>query len=171
MAKKKKKKMGYKAQLFIVLCVLVSVLFSAVSIILAIGMLPTVVATIVDRSEGKIRALTIGAMNLAGCAPFVVDVLKGGNNIETAINFIVQPETIIVMYFAAGIGYVIDWSMTGIVSSMIVQKGKKRLKDIEKNKKELIDRWGIEVTGTIPLDEFGFPRAPAEKASTEEAPS
>lgn len=163
--------MGYKAQLFIVICVLVSVLFSAISIILAIGMLPSVVATIVDRTEGKIRALTISAMNLAGCTPFIIDVFKGGNNIETAINYIVQPETIIVMYFAAGIGYVIDWSMTGIVSSMIVQKGKKRLKDIDKHKKEMVDRWGVEVTGTIPLDEFGFPRAAIDKASSEESPS
>lgn len=166
---KKRKKVGYKGQIVIVVCVLVSILFSALSIILAIGMIPTLVAAIVDKSEGKMRALTIGVLNFAGCTPFMIEVFKAGNNIETAINYIVKPETIIVMYFAAGMGYVIDWAMTGIVSSLTIQKTKKRLKEIEKIKKELIERWGLEVTGTIPLDEYGFPKVemtPEKSADT-----
>ncbi len=168
---KKRKKIGYKGQIMIVICVLVAILFSALSIILAIGMIPTVVAIIVDRSEGKMRALTIGLLNFAGCIPFMIEVFKSGNNIETAINYIVQPETIIVMYFAAGMGYVIDWAMTGIVSSLVVQKTKRRLKEIEKIKKELIERWGSEVTGIIPLDEYGFPKVDITAEKTQEEAS
>ncbi len=133
-------------------------MFSAVSILLVVGMIPTLVAAIVDRTEGRMRVWSVGAMNFAGCAPFMIEVFKKGNNLETAIAYIVQPRTIVVMYFAAGMGYLIDWAMTGIVSSIMVQKTKSRLKNIQTLQKEMVDRWGAEVTGTIPLDEFGFPK-------------
>lgn len=155
---KKKYKIGWKGQILLIGSIITSVLFSAVSIILFIGMVPTIVCAIVDRTQGKIKTLTIGAMNLAGCVPFVVEVFLRGNNIETAINYIIQPRTIVVMYFAAAIGYLIDWAMTGIVSTIMVQKYKKRLKTIEQEKLVLTERWGLEVSGTIPLDEQGFPK-------------
>lgn len=159
--KRRKKKAGWKAQVLLICSLITGVMFSAIAVILAVGMIPTVVAAIVDKTEGKMRTLTVGAINFAGCTPFMIDVFKGGNNIETAINFIVQPRTIVVMYFAAGMGYMIDWAMTGIVSSIMVQKGKKRRKDIQKQQKELVERWGQEVTGSIPLDEYGFPKIAA----------
>ncbi len=159
MAKKtKKKSFGWKGQILLIGFFLTSLLFSAVAIILIIGMIPTIVAAIVDRTEGHIRTMTVGAINFAGCTPFMIEVFKKGNNIETAVSYIAQPRTIVVMYFAAGMGYLIDWAMTGIVSSIMVQRAKARVKEIQKQQKELTDRWGQEVTGTIPLDEYGFPK-------------
>lgn len=159
MAKAKKKKgAAWKKQILLIAGILSSVVFSAMAVILAIGMIPTFVAAIVDRTEGKMRTLTIGAINFAGCAPFMVEIFQKGNNIEVAINYIIQPRTIVVIYFAAAMGYLIDWAMTGIVSSIMVQKSKSRLKEIKKEQEALAERWGAEVTGTIPLDEYGFPR-------------
>lgn len=158
MAKKKSKKTAVKIQIFLIISVLVGILFSAISMILAVGMIPTLVAVIVDRTEGKMRSLTIGLMNFAGCVPFVIEVFKKGNSVETAITYIVEPRTIVVIYFAAAMGYLIDWAMTGLVSSLVLQKTKNRMKEIEKIKSELVGRWGIEVTGTIPLDQYGFPK-------------
>ena len=137
---------------------MLGVMFSAMAVILMIGMIPTIVASIVDSTKGKMRAFTVGAINVAGCTPFLVEVFKKGNDISTAVTYIIQPRTIVVMYMAAGIGYLIDWAMTGIVSSIMVQRAKKRIKDVLKQQKELIDRWGPEVTGTIALDEYGFPK-------------
>lgn len=157
MAKKKKKTASWKTQIFIIMILLLMALFHAMAIIAIIGMIPTIVAAIVDRTKGRIRTLTVGAINFAGCAPFMIYVFKQGNTMQTAVGYILKPETIVVMYFAACMGYVIDWAMTGIVSSIMVQRAKKRLKDISKLQKELIERWGAEVTGTIPLDQYGFP--------------
>lgn len=170
MAKKKKKKnFGWKGQILLIVMIMVCVLFSSMALILAIGMIPTIVAAIVDRSEGRLRAMTVGCINFAGCAPFMIEVFKHGNSLETAVTYILQPRTIVVMYFAAAMGYLIDWAMTGIVSSIMVQKTKGRLKDIDKEQKALIERWGPEVTGDIPLDEYGFARETMARA--EEQPS
>ncbi|MFA5593602.1 MAG: hypothetical protein WC989_09865 [Micavibrio sp.] len=156
--KRKKRSWGWRGQILLIATIMAGFVFSATAIIFAIGMIPTIVAAIVDRTEGRLRAMTIGAMNFAGCMPFAIEVFTKGNSIDIAINYIVQPRTIVVMYFAAAMGYLIDWAMTGIVSSIMIQRGRKRLKDIEKSKVEMTERWGPEVTGTIPLDEYGFAR-------------
>ncbi|PZO82812.1 MAG: hypothetical protein DI626_09675 [Micavibrio aeruginosavorus] len=156
MAKKKKKPAGWKGHVFLIVALLSSVMFSAIMIIFVIGMIPTLVAGVVDKTHGRIRCLTVGAMNFAGCAPFMIEVFKKGNDVSTAIAYMVQPRTIVVIYFAAAMGYLIDWAMTGIVSSIMVQRARGKLKNMEKQKKELVERWGPEVTGTMPLDEFGF---------------
>lgn len=170
MAKKKKAKLGWKWQILVIVMGIASVMFSAVTIIAVVGMIPTVVAWIVDRSPGKLKAMTVGSINFAGCTPFMIEVFKNGNSLETAINYIVEPRTIVVMYFAAAMGYMIDWALTGIIAAIMVQKTKSRLEDIEKNKKELVDRWGIEVTGTVPLDEYGYARQ-SEDANAEAQPA
>ncbi len=166
--RKKRRKRGWKFQVVFIVSVITSVVFSAIAIILAVGMVPTVVAAIVDKTEGKMRTMTVGAINFAGCSPFMIDVFKQGNSIETAITYIVQPQTIVVIYFAAGMGYTIDWAVTGIVSSIMNKKGKKRRKDIIKAQKDLVDRWGAEVTGTLTLDEYGFPIDSVAIQKTEE---
>jgi hypothetical protein len=156
--KKKKKKLGFKGQILLIAAIIAGVMFSSLSVVAAIGMVPTWVAWIVDRTEGRLRALTIGAMNFAGCVPFMMEIFMKGNSMDLAITYILEPRTIVVIYFAAAMGYLIDWAMTGIVASFQVQRTKSRLRQIGEEQKELTTRWGAEVTGAIPLDEFGFPK-------------
>ncbi len=159
MAKRRRKaKSGWKVNLLIIGFLLVGVVFSSIAIVLVIGMLPTFVAGVVDQSKGKIKTLTVGAMNFAGCAPFLIEIWKKGGSFDVALTYLTQPRTVVVMFFAAGMGYLIDWAMTGIVSSIMVQRAKGRLKEIDAHQKVLIERWGPEVSGTVPLDEFGFVR-------------
>jgi hypothetical protein len=171
MAKKKKRKGGGRGllvQFLIIALLLLGVMFSSIAIVLMIGMIPTIVSMIVDATKGKTRTITVGCVNFAGCTPFLVEMIKKGNNIETAVNYILEPRTIVVMYMAAAMGYLIDWALTGIVSSIMVQKAKRRLKDIETEKKGLVERWGMEVTGAMALDEYGFPlEAQPAKAADE----
>ena len=157
MAKRsKRKKAGWRGNVLLIGFVIFGFVFHALAVILIVGMLPTLVAAIIDQSKYKFRTITVGAMNFAGCTPFLLEVFSKGNNLDIALNFLIQPLTIVVMFTAAGMGYLIDWALTGIVSSIMVQRAKGRIKDIEAHQKELIERWGAEVSGTIPLDEFGF---------------
>jgi hypothetical protein len=158
MAKKRKKKMGWKGNLLLIAGAACFIMFRAVSIVLVVGMVPTLVCAIIDRSQGYVKTWTVGVMNFAGCVPFMLEIWKKGGSFEMAFAYIIQPYTLMVMYFAAGMGYVIDWAVKGMVSALMVQQAKSRLKAIQEHQKELIDRWGPEVTGTIPLDEFGFPK-------------
>ena len=57
-----------------------------VFILLALGLSPTVVAFIVDKSKKKYAAISVGGMNIAGVIPALLELLKGKNNISAAMD-------------------------------------------------------------------------------------
>lgn len=142
-----------------VLFVALAIFFLPTTILLLIGLMPTIAAAVVDNSKGKSLTLSVGILNLAGCFPFVVDLWQSTNpkDIQEAIKIAIDVRTIIVIYLAAALGYVIDYLTTSIVSNLMLQKASSRIKKIAKIQNEMIDRWGLKVNGKIPLDEEGFP--------------
>lgn len=154
--KRKSKPLGWRGRVFMGLGIIMGVVFLPTSILLVVGMIPTFVAIMVDRTRDKLKPLTVGAMNLAGCTPFILEMWTEGQSIDNALTYISEPRTVVVIYFAAAMGYLIDWAMTGIVAALMMERGRGRIKDIEKRQADLIERWGPEVTGDIPLDEYGF---------------
>lgn len=153
----RKRRGGIRGQLLSLFAFITAVVFMPTTILLFIGMLPTLVAGLVDRTGKGTKALTVGSMNLAGCAPFLFDLWKRGQTADNALMIITDPRTIIVVYCAAGIGYLIDWAMSGIVATIMIQRSGFRLKEIKNRQATLVERWGPEVTGNMPLDAEGFP--------------
>ena len=156
MAKRRRISLGWRGNVFLGFLIVLGITFLPTSLLLMVGMLPTFMASILDRTSGKIKTLTVGSMNLAGCIPFIIKLWMGGHTMAQAAQMITQPEVIVVMYMAAAIGYLIDWSVTGIVIGIMAQKGKARLRQIEREQEVLAERWGEEVRGKIKLDAFGF---------------
>ena len=155
---KGKSKNAAKNALFISLMVIAGVAFIPTTIVLAVGMLPTIVAFIVDRTRKKYKVYTVGMMNLTGCLPFIFDMWsRERHHIDAALEYIGDANTVTMIYFAAFLGYLIDWGMTGIVSTYLSHKSRTRIADIERIQNRLIEKWGQEVTGELPLDERGFP--------------
>ncbi len=133
------------------------------TVILFIGMMPTIVVRITDKSKDRSRVLTVGFMNFAACFPIWFQLVKGGHKFDVALSLVADPFNIVMMYAGALIGYLIEWSLSGFIAGMMVQRGHKRLEAIKKTQEEIIERWGREVSGEIPLDIYGFPVEHKEK--------
>ncbi len=155
--RRKAQKMSRKAQSLTAAGLVLSILFLPTTMLLVIGMLPTPAASLIDKKRQSSKMMTVGAMNLAGCTPFLMELWRHGNSFEKSFDIISDPKTIIIMYAAAGVGYMIDWSMTGLTSSMLYQRGVQRQEEIKKRQTALEERWGETVTGKVALDEDGFP--------------
>jgi hypothetical protein len=155
--KKKRRRRGAGMPILGIFVAMAGIILMPTTIIVFFGMLPTAVAALIDRSGKGNKALTVGAMNAAGCMPFLLQLWSTGHTTENSMIIISDPRTIIVIYSAAGLGYLIEWAMTGIVSTIMTQSSAHRLKEIEKIQKALTERWGLEVNGEIPLDAYGFP--------------
>lgn len=136
-----------------------SVLFMASTMILIAGMMPTIAANVVDKSRQKSRAISVGMMNLAGCMPFLLELWMSPspNSIDMAMNIIMQPKTIIIIYVLAAAGYAIEAAITGMVATVMQQRAQVRLREIDRDLKELVNRWEDYVDGHTPLDDYGFP--------------
>lgn len=156
--KMKKKRVGLKGGFFLTVICLLGVMFIPVAIVLIIGMAPTYAASLVDKTEEKLKAITVGFMNFAGCYPYLLDlVAKHGNDPQAAFNIIKDPLNIIIMYIAAAIGWIIERGVTLGVAGYLVQNAEKRIESIDDEQNDMIKRWGQEVSGDIPLDAYGFP--------------
>lgn len=145
--KEKKKGSVLKAKVFLIATILMGVIFLPTSMLLFVGMMPTMSAYMFRMRRGGTRASTIAAMNSAGCAPFVFKLWAGGNDFETSVDLITQPQTITIMYVAAAFGYMIDFVVKHLVASYLYQRGIKRMKDIKKRQAVLIEQWGRDVAG------------------------
>ena len=155
--KRRAKKITWQGQLLGVVGLLTALVFMPTTILLMLGMIPTVVAAVIDRTGKGTKALTVGAMNLAGCTPFLIKLWTEDHTTEQAVILITDPRAVSIMFAAAGVGYLIDWAMSGIVGTILIQRSSGRLKDIKTRQDDLVERWGEEVTGDIPLDPYGFP--------------
>ena len=157
MAKKAKKLSGAKKRVLLCAMLLTSIAVLPTTVLFFVGMMPTIAVRIADKTSKRTRVLTVGFMNFAGCFPFWYKLMQGGHKFDLAVNLVLDPFNICVMYGGALIGYMIEWGLAGMVAGMMVQKGRKRLEVIKKTQEEFIERWGREVTGDFPLDIFGFP--------------
>lgn len=145
-----------KMRVSFILGALMAAVFLPTTFLLFVAMMPTFVAWLVDRAKRKTKAITVGAMNLAGATPFLLDLWVHENSFDKAFDIVTDAKAIIVMYFAAALGYLIDWVMTGVIAGFLLQRGKVRAAAIKKRQKELVERWGREVSGEVEMDEYGF---------------
>lgn len=144
--------------IFLFCLIVFCIVFRATALLVCIGMLPTLVAFFISVGRYQARAYAVGALNFAGCTPFILRLWESGNDFEVTFDLLSKPMTIITIYGAATGGYLLNWSCVAFVSSLMYEKGKMRVRAIIKRKEDLVGRWGKEVTGTIPLDPEGFPQ-------------
>lgn len=127
------------------------------TILICVGMLPSVVCFFVDKTKNKAQTVSVGAFNLAACMLFLLRVWTSNRGLEVALDIVFDPLAIIVMYMGAAAGYVLDVIVSNAASAVMYKKVEMRQQVIKKTQKELVDRWGDKVMGQIPLDRSGFP--------------
>jgi hypothetical protein len=151
-SEKGKKPAKSRAKLWLIFTIFAGVVFLPTSMLLFIGMLPSLVAFLVSGRAGGAKVSTVTAMNLAGCIPFIFKLWSSGNDPEASIDIITNTRFISIMYMAAAFGYMVDWVVTGIVSSFLYQRGIRRMEDIVKRQKVLKKQWGDSVDESTSLD-------------------
>ncbi len=130
-----------------VFAITIALIFLPTSMLLFFGMIPSMVAFFVSGRGRGARASTITAMNMAGCIPFVFKLWASGNDFEASFEIITNMRYMSIIYLSAAFGYMIDWVMTGVMSSFLYQKGVNRMKAIKKRQDVLVEQWGEGVAG------------------------
>lgn len=142
--------------------------FLPTTILIFFGMMPTFAALVIDPTPDRIKTMAVGCMNIAGVIPFLLQLWTGGEaqDIGAAFSIVARAESMITMYSAAAAGYIIFYTVSNFVSSIILERGKSRFEEVKKRLFELERKWGREVTGIVPLDERGFPEEEATELDT-----
>lgn len=136
----------YLSQLVLSGLLLLGMVFALPTIlVLTVGLLPTLVAFVVDVHPRRFAARSVAFLNLAGTIPFLVPLWTRGNTLEGAGKILVDPYAWLVMYSAAGMGWLVFLGMPGIAGVIMEFNARRRLRAIQVRQKKLMDEWGEEV--------------------------
>ncbi|CAN0593002.1 unnamed protein product, partial [Laminaria digitata] len=124
MAKKTKvpqrgrKRIG-KSTALLMVCGFIAFIIAALPsvIILVVGMIPTIVAYIIDLTPGRYAARCVAGLNIAGVVPFLHRLWTSTNDMHAAIAIVTDVYAWLAFYMASGVGWLLFVSLPGIVAS------------------------------------------------------
>lgn len=118
-------------------------------VLLAIGMFPTGIALLLDRSPQKDQARAVGYLNFAGCTPWVIDFWMGDGGFAKVFDVVADPIILAIMYMSAAIGWGLCFVVRPFVGTYLRMSADFRESQIRKRQETLVEIWGEEVTEEI----------------------
>jgi hypothetical protein len=118
--------------------------------VLAAGLVPTVVAAVVDRHPRRFLVRSVGPANLAGTVLPTLTLFQTDFSISGALHVLMDPHNWLIMYGAAAIGWSLHWALPQaayVVLDMMAKSADQRLR---RRAEQLIGEWGAEVSGEKP---------------------
>ena len=141
----KKRSNGEKRILVLISAIIISGLVALpTAMIFFIGLLPTIVAFVIDGTKAKTTARTVGFSNLVGVFVVVIELWKVEHSIDYAFGLLADPLNWLYMYFAASIGWIINIFFRWSASKYLHTRGIMLLKNLKKRRERLISEFGEE---------------------------
>jgi len=131
--------------LYVMLGIPIGLMIIPTVIVLAVALVPTGVAFIMERGKGYYGGLTVGAMNLAGASPYLADLWSEGHTVAVALGIITNVFAWLVFYGAALFGWAIYSSTPAVVSAFMTMTSGQRITSMRTTQRELVQKWGPDV--------------------------
>jgi hypothetical protein len=147
---KKRSKLGFFT-IMVILGMAAPFMFPTI-VLLALGLVPTLVVLFIDTDREKSATAAVGAMNFAGVVPFIIDLWIKGQSMDNAFRILREPSTWLVMLGAAGIGQLIVFAIPQAMATLTLVRAEMRLKVLRSNLEQLKTSWGAAVATTKPIE-------------------
>lgn len=137
---------GFWAQILVMLALTALVLVSLPTVVVMLfGMMPSVVAYVIDRSPQKYQTFSVGAMNFCGVFPYVYKVWSAGGGMGKAIATLTDVFVLLVMYGSAAFGWMLFALIPPVIVSFMRVVNERRIAELRDKQKELIEEWGQDI--------------------------
>jgi len=110
--------------------------------LLCIGLLPGIVAYVIDNRRGHFASKTVLAFNVAGLAPHLAASLSRGGGGQGMASLFQNPAIWGMIYGVAGFGWVVVWLMPRIVYRYLEIRAEFISRKMEFFQGQLVDEWG-----------------------------
>lgn len=128
--------------IFIGVC---SVVAPPTMIVLACGMIPTVIAIFLSPSRVKGSMASMAALNLAGVIPVLGFLWERGHTLDHAVRLLTDPFMWLFMFGGAGVAAFLLWGVPIVVLAFYEVKARQVIKRYEKRRAKLIEEWGGQI--------------------------
>lgn len=133
-------------KLFMTVALLAMIPFSLPTMLLLFaGLLPTLVAALVDRSISRYAWICVGGCNFAGLSPAVLNLWFGHHEITYALHLVTNYRVMLMAYMAAAGGWGLYFIAPPIVLTIMAATTKRRASVLHAQLKKLEEEWGVEV--------------------------
>ena len=143
------KKKALQPLLWVIFIAIIILTFPETVILLFVGMLPTFVAFIIDRSPQKYLTCCVCAMNITGVFPGIYELWTTQNNISLALKIVTNIFDLSLMYLSAAIGWFIYSVVPPIIRVFIKVIGQQRINLLRGQQQNLVQEWGKNVANII----------------------
>lgn len=149
------------------------VVFHLETLLLAIALVPTLVAWISDTAPVEVRrhyaAKSVGAMNVVGALWPLVQMHQMGADWGSFLDIVRNPLTWIICLAASAIGWAIHLAMPPMVTGYFRLTQDGRRQTLKQSQDKLLKEWGTQVKKFAP-PELSFQDAVVQADAAEEAP-
>lgn len=109
------------------------------------GMLPTIVAMTIDRRVTRSASNTIGAFNLMGVMPYLIQLWNSSDVSQEAQHILTDVYVWFYIYSAAALGWIMIWIMPQIWANIVISRAHNKVAQLEQAQEKLVEEWGEEV--------------------------
>lgn len=148
-----KPKGAWKTILVMVLTIPTMLVFALPTLVVCIGLLPTLIALITDTDRQKSTAATIGFLNVAGVTPFVIDLWMKGQTMPHAFAIMSNSTTWLVMFGSAAVGHLLLYAVPHATATLTLTRMENRLRTLREALIQLKDIYGPDIATNKPLDQ------------------
>ena len=114
-------------------------------ILIALGMLPFIVAWVVDRRDEKYAAYCVGGFNLSGVMPYLFSLWAGGDSMHALGGILTSPFSWLVMYGAAALGWLANYWGPQVTMRIRRVRDRAEVARLRRRQEQILEEWGPEV--------------------------
>ncbi len=140
------------------------------TVILALGgMLPTLVAYIIDQRGERYAARTVGYMNVSGVLVVAIEMWAGDHTWRKALDLLADPINWLIMFGTAALGWALYFALPPMVKAYLKVSNELRMKQFRKEQERLINEWGKSVARNAPARQTAKPKSSQEGVAASQA--
>ena len=110
--------------------------------LLAFGMLPTLVAAIIDRSHRRSATYCVAGMNLCGLFPYLLQLWFKSHSLQAAAAILTDVFALLVIYGAAAFGWLLFVIMPPTIVSFLTVLSQRRVSQLRAMQRKIVEEWG-----------------------------
>ena len=140
-----------KLLFLIILAPLIAVLLPT-CMLLSLGLIPTAVVYLKDKTREKSFTITVGLTNLCGVLPMLGELWSRGQAMQVATETVSDPLFWMLSFGAAAIGWLIFMGMPPLIAAYYTMASDARIDKVLLRQRALVEMWGEEVTGEAEVE-------------------
>ena len=134
------------------------------------GLLPSIVAWIIDRTEQKYATACVFGLNFSGLFPFLMEIWFEDHSLDAAMRILTDVFDLMIIYGAAGFGWMLYVALPPFVTTFLSVMSEHRVTVLKENQANIIEEWGEDVASVLDADENpegAIPETPGQQPPAE----